>query len=136
MTLVDSGALYALADQDDEWHGRMRAWWEAYSGEAAVPVTTLPEVTYLLQNRLGPDAEADFVRSIATQQLEVEALELNDVARAAELMADYRDLPLGFVDASIVAMAERLGVRSVLTTDRRHFSVVRPKHVSALRLEP
>lgn len=136
ITLVDSGALYALADEDDEWHARMSAWWEAYSGDTAVPVTTLPEVAYLLQSRLGPDAEAAFVHSIARQELELEGLELDDVARAAELMAGYRDLPLGFVDASIVAVAERLGARSVLTTDRRHFSVVRPRHVPALRLEP
>lgn len=46
------------------------------------------------------------------------------------------DLPLGFVDASVVAVAERLGERQVATLDRRHFSVVRPRHVKAFRLVP
>ena len=135
-TLVDSGALYAMADQGDEWHTRVWEWWELNQGELAVPVTALPEVTYLLQSRLGPDAEADFVRSLALEEVPLERLEREDVTRASELMADYQDLPLGFVDASIVAIAERLNIRSVLTTDSRHFGVVRPRHVERLRLEP
>ena len=51
-----------------------------------------------------------------------------DWLRIAELVATYRDLPLGTVDASVIAAAERLGVISVATLDRRHFSVVRPLH--------
>jgi uncharacterized protein len=52
----------------------------------------------------------------------------------AELVARYSDLPLGTVDASVVAAAERLGARSVATLDRRHFTVVRPAHVGTLLL--
>lgn len=66
----------------------------------------------------------------------IEPLYDEDVVRAAELMGIYRDAPLGFVDASIVAQAERLGIVSLLTTDRRHFSLVRPRHISSFRLEP
>jgi predicted nucleic acid-binding protein len=43
---------------------------------------------------------------------------------------------LGAVDASVVATAERLGERQVMTLDRRHFSVVRPQHAEALELLP
>lgn len=53
-----------------------------------------------------------------------------------ELVLRYQDLPLGTVDASVVAVAERLGVREVMTLDRRHFSVVRPLHVPAFALLP
>ncbi|HET6859230.1 MAG TPA: hypothetical protein VFH94_19350 [Streptomyces sp.] len=48
----------------------------------------------------------------------------------------YADFPLGTVDASVVAVAERLGLQEVATIDRRHFSAVRPKHVRALTLVP
>jgi uncharacterized protein len=51
-------------------------------------------------------------------------------------VASYRDLPLGTVDASIVAAAERLGITDVATVDRRHFGVVRPRHVDAFTLLP
>lgn len=48
----------------------------------------------------------------------------------------YHDLPLGFVDASVIALAERTESDSLLTTDRRDFSVVRPRHVERFRLLP
>ena len=51
-------------------------------------------------------------------------------------MSRYGDLPLGTTDATVVALAERLGVHEVATLDRRHFSVVRPRHVQALTLLP
>jgi uncharacterized protein len=40
------------------------------------------------------------------------------------------------VDASVVAVAERLGLAEVATLDRRHFSAIRPKHVTAFTLLP
>jgi predicted nucleic acid-binding protein len=53
-----------------------------------------------------------------------------------ELVAQYHDLPLGTVDASVIAAAERLGISDIATVDRRHFSVVRPRHARALALLP
>lgn len=54
----------------------------------------------------------------------------------AQLVKTYADLPLGAVDASVITVAERLGISRVATLDRRHFTVVRPKHVPALELLP
>ena len=49
----------------------------------------------------------------------------------AELVERYIDLPLGLVDAAVIAIAERLGLREVATVDHRHFRIVRPRHVEA-----
>lgn len=57
-----------------------------------------------------------------------------DYARMAELVWQYRDLPLGAADASIVAPAEQLGVTAIATVDRRDFGIVRPRHVDAFEL--
>jgi len=38
--------------------------------------------------------------------------------------------------AWIVAAAERLGVGTIATLDRRHFTVVRPAHKNAFELVP
>ncbi len=57
-------------------------------------------------------------------------------ARAAQLVEQYADLSLGGTDASVVALAERLGEPTRATLDRRHFSVVRPPHVEAFDLLP
>ena len=51
-------------------------------------------------------------------------------------MGIYVDTPLCLVDACVVAAAERLDIVSVLTVDRRHFSIVRPRHVPSLKLLP
>ncbi len=59
-----------------------------------------------------------------------------DWFRIAELMEQYLDLPLGIVDASVIALAERLGAATIATLDKRHFGVVRPRHVEAFTLVP
>ena len=135
--LADTGAVYALIDRSDDWHGRMLAWWREQARSVLLPVTVLPEIAYLLHTRIGPLAEEAFVSAVAGGEFTIEPLEVRpDAERAAALMAVYRDAGFGFVDATIVAMAERLGVTELLTTDRRHFSLVRPKHVRAFMLLP
>ena len=134
--VADTGALYALADADDVWHARVLEWWRQAPRHVTVPVVVLSEVTYLLAARLGLEAEQAFVHSLVDGELAIEQLESVDVARAATLLQQYADLPLGFVDAAVIATAERLGTREVLTTDRRHFGVVRPAHAPSLLLRP
>jgi uncharacterized protein len=111
-------------------------WWTAERGDILLPVTVLPEVCYLVQRRLGVQAELRFVRAVADGEFTVAALESADVERAAELLETYQDLAIGFVDASVVAFAERLDTETVLTTDRRHFGAVRPRHAGQFRLVP
>ena len=122
-TLVDTGILYALADEDDAWHERAVEWLDGYADVLAAPVTVLPEVCYLLSTRLGARAERAFVESLARSELAVESLEPKDLDRTARLLADRPEL--GFVDASVIAVAERLGIRRLATTDRRHFGGIR-----------
>ena len=132
--LVDTGSLYALADADDRWHQAANAWLEDVSELLIVSVTALPEVAYLLHTRLGAAAELAFVQSLAGGELEVEDLRRADLVRSAEVMRRYPEI--GLVDASIVAMAERLKIETIATTDRRHFESIRPKHTKAFTLVP
>jgi hypothetical protein len=59
-----------------------------------------------------------------------------DWVRVRELVDRYQNLPLGGTDASVIAIAERLGVERVATLDRRHFTVVRPVHCPPFELFP
>ncbi len=136
IVVADTGPLYALIDRSDAWHRRVSAWWGKAAHHIVVPVTVLPEVCYLLQTRIGAAAETAFVRAVADGEFEIEPLEAADFERAASLLLEYTDLSLGFVDASVLAIAERLGARDILTTDRKHFGVVRPRHAVALTLLP
>lgn len=94
------------------------------------------EVAYLLATRLGPEPEVRFVGDLAAGAFSVEPVAAGDWLRIAELVWRYRDLPLGTVDASVVATAERLRVTDIATIDRRHFGVVRPNHTAAFTLLP
>jgi predicted nucleic acid-binding protein len=109
---------------------------QEHAGPILVPVLVITEVTYLLATRLGPTAEVRFLGDLASGALIPLAVESIDWLRIAELVAKYADLPLGTVDASVVAAAERLEIRSVATVDRRHFGIVRPTHVEAFDLVP
>jgi hypothetical protein len=80
--------------------------------------------------------EATFLRSLGDGELELVELIPADLSRMAALVTQYADLPLGTTDASVIALAERLGVTEVATLDRRHFTVVRPGHVDTLTLLP
>jgi uncharacterized protein len=134
--LVDTGPLYALADRDDDWHHRTVRFVESSRDELIVPVTVLPEAAYLLAAHLGAQAEQRLVRSIIDGEMEVEELALPDLRRSLELMRRYEDAQIGFVDATVVAIAERLKLRRILTTDRRDFSLVRPRHCKEFELLP
>ena len=134
MLLVDSGVLYALADRDDAWHARCVEMLRRSRERLLAPVTVLPEVAYLIQTRLGTRAEQRFARSVANREFGVESIGDNDWRRCAELMREYEQI--GLVDASVVAIGERLRLRTIATTDRRHFSLVRPRHRDAFELVP
>jgi len=134
--LLDTGIIYALADRSDAWHLRARAFVENFKGTLILPSTVIPEACYLLQTHLSAQAETAFILSIVNRALRLEQVDEDDMNRAVEVMNSYSDLLIGFVDSSIVAVAERLKISAVMTTDRRHFSVIRPKHCPAFTLLP
>ncbi len=136
MLVIDAGPLYAYVDADDAHHDTCLALLEDHPGPLVVPMLVVTEVAYLLANRLGHEAEVRFLGDFASGAFAPAPVDLDDWLRIAELVAKYHDLPLGTVDASVVAACERLGVRTVATLDRRHFSVVRPRHLPAFEIVP
>jgi len=132
--LVDTGALYALADADDAWHRRMRDFFAGQRQTLLTPSTVIPEAAYLIRTRLGPRVEKMFVESLADGEITVENLTRSDLTRCAQLLGEYDFL--GLVDASLVAVGERLKLKALVTTDRRDFRRVRPKHIAAFELLP
>ena len=136
IVIADTGAIYALLDRHDSWHERVRAWWGTAQARIVLPHAILPEVAWLVGKRLGADAESAFARALAANEFVLEELVAGDFPVIAELVSRYRDLPLGFVDASLLAVASRLGSSTILTTDRKHFSVARLPDGGVPRLVP
>ncbi|WP_163550599.1 type II toxin-antitoxin system VapC family toxin [Candidatus Frankia nodulisporulans] len=125
MIVWDTGPLIAAADSDDEHHARSVALMRRTPQPLLVPYPVLTEVCFMLEREKGTRAEAAFLRSISTGQISLIPLARQDLDRMVELVEKYSDFPLGAVDASVLAIAERLDADAIATFDRRHFSVVR-----------
>jgi uncharacterized protein len=136
LILVDTNILVAIANDRDNNHGVALRLLETAPGPLLVTPTVIAEVCYLLHERGGARAEVQFLRSFDVGKLHLAELILVDVERMADLAETYADLGLGGTDASIVAVAERLGITDIATFDRRHFTVVRPSHIDSFVLLP
>jgi uncharacterized protein len=101
-----------------------------------IPTLVLTEVAYLVSTRLGWQPEVRLLGDLAAGNFTLEPVHPQDLIRIAELVAQHHDLPLGTVDASVVATAERLRITEVATIGRRHFSIVRPAHADVFKLLP
>ena len=134
--LVDSGPLFAYLDVQDAHHRSCTELLTEHQGPLLVPALCITEVAHLTMTRLGWEPEVRFLGDLIAGDLLVEQLHPADLERIAELVAIYRDLPLGTVDASVVAAAERLEITTIATLDRRHFGAVRPAHVDSFELLP
>lgn len=134
LAVVDTGPLYAAVDADDANHERCVRALRTAAFRLVLPAMVVAEVTYLVSTRLRAAVEAAFLRGLA--ESDVDAPAGGDWERIAGLVEEYRDSPLGGTDASVVALAERLGTEIVITLDRRHFGAVRPRHCKVLRLLP
>lgn len=136
MLIVDAGPLYAAAARNDRHHRACIELLSTASRPLLVPVLVVTEVAYLLSDRLGPAAELAFAQSVERGELLVAQLGAADWQRITSLVDEYKDMKLGVVDASVVALAERLGQTTIATLDRRHFAAVRPRHTASLVLVP
>jgi uncharacterized protein len=96
----------------------------------------LVEVDYMASRELGIQAFSTVIQQIKSGALEVCDLIDSDYERVDELMRTYADLRVGFVDAAVLTIVERLREPKLATLDHRHFSVMRPRHVEALELLP
>lgn len=139
MIVVDSGPLIAAAIEDDRDHRRcvdMFAVLHLSSEKLLVPQTVLAECAYTIQRQGGTAQELLFLQSIADGDLALVELVAEDMSRVIELVDTYDDFPLGTTDASVIAIAERLGITEIATLDHRHFPNVRPRHADYLTLLP
>jgi predicted nucleic acid-binding protein len=96
----------------------------------------LVELDYMASRELGQESFPAILGQIRAGALEVADLTGRDYERIEELLRTYADLRVGFVDAAVLAVVERLREPKLATLDHRHFSVMRPQHVAALELLP
>ncbi|MEZ4596468.1 MAG: PIN domain-containing protein [Chloroflexota bacterium] len=134
--ILDTGPLLAALDAADPDHARCAALLTEATEDLVVPMLVLAEVDYWCAERLPAHAWLMFMDDVLAGVYHPEPPTTVDLARARELQGTYRDLALGVVDATVIALAERLREPRVATLDHRHFAAVRPAHVPGFLLVP
>jgi predicted nucleic acid-binding protein len=134
--LVDSSYLYAFFDEQNEKHQDTVAVAEVYRGQFVVPYVVLTEVAYLCRREAGVPGVLKFLDGLVAMQPQLEPVLSTDLTRARDIMAQYADAKLDFVDCCIMALSERLNITEVCTFDQRDFNIFRPKHCPYLELLP
>lgn len=133
-TLADTSGIIALLDKSDRHHERAVS--VAQTETLWVPSTVIPEVDYMVTKYLGERAATAFLDDLTEGLFHYVVVEIADIQKAVSVMKQYRDVPLGIVDASLVALAERYQIQKILTLDRRHFSLIQPESLDYLTLLP
>jgi predicted nucleic acid-binding protein len=105
-------------------------------GARIVPAPVLVEFDYLASRNADRGTVDALLEEIERGAYVIEGLLASDYSRVRVLLATYADLRVGFVDAAVLAVVERLREPKLATLDHRHFSVMRPTHVDALELLP
>ena len=89
-----------------------------------------------IHTRLHPGVLVALLDDIESGAYRVEDLQAVDYARVRSLCDRYDDADIGFVDAAVLAIVERMDEPKLATLDHRHFGTLRPRHVDALVLLP
>jgi predicted nucleic acid-binding protein len=128
--------LFAALDRRDAAHKRSRQLFKDTEERLIIPAPVLVETDYWVRKWLGTAAFLSLLDNVAAGAFEVIDLVPDDYERVRSLCARYADSDIGFVDAAVLAVVERLGEDKLATLDHRHFGMMRPRHVEALRLLP
>jgi predicted nucleic acid-binding protein len=134
--LLDTSFLLAMTNVKDRNHSRVLEVAKTIDDVLVLPVTVLPEASYLIGSRLGHRVMRQFLSGLVTGDVVLETITITDLKRVTEILEEYADSRLDFVDATIMAIAERLDVTRILTLDRRDFTIIRPKHQSHFEILP
>ena len=134
-SLIDTGFMFAVLDESDSHHKSCATAFETETN-TLLPEIVLPELAYLLLRRADYKKLNKFLLSIVAGDFVLVPTELQDLKRAAEILEKYADSRVDFVDCVIVAIAERLNIKQILTVDRRHFNLFRPRHCDAFEILP
>ena len=136
MIILDTSGLLAAIDGSQRQHAAAAAALRGADGPLLLSPFVLAELDYLLATKVSEQAAAAILDQVAVGAYRLEPMAAQDIARAAEVIDQYRDLRLGLTDASLVVLAERYGTLDLLTLDERHFRAISGPGRRPFRLLP
>ncbi len=132
--IADTSGIIAFLDRDDQYHSPAVNIVRNY--QIYIPVTILPEVDYLVTKYLGERVARSFLEDLVEGSFFYLDINLDNINKATKLMERYKDWPLGFVDASLVILAEYHQIKRIFTLDRRHFNLIQSQRNNYLEILP
>ena len=136
MIIIDTSGLLAALFPDQRRHEEAARVLLQMEGPFILSPFVLAELDYLVAKLAGPHVELALLDEVARGAYRLAEFGPGRVALARKVIAEYSDLGLGLADASIVVLAESMGVRDLLTLDERHFRAVRGPGGEPFRILP
>jgi predicted nucleic acid-binding protein len=122
--LLDTGPVVAYLDARDEAHHQAVQALDSFSGQLYTTSAVVTECMHFVAAQPeGPETLLEFL--IAARVHIAECTSLDCLGKAVGLMRKYDGVPMDFADATLVSLAETLGVDQVCTLDQRGFTVYR-----------
>ena len=119
--LIDTGAILAIVEVDDRWHTPCLEALMTLQMPLLTTEAVLTEFFHLVRHtRI--EAAWNFVRSGAVT---VHPMDNADLHGLHDLMAQYKDRPMDFADATLVHLAARESLSVILTVDHDDFETYR-----------
>ena len=134
--LADTSYIYALFQQRDPHHERAAAFSEVNTEQILLPAVILPELGYLLRRDQGYPGIVQWLEQFKHTEARFVPMLNADLARIAEISAQYANSRFDIVDCCIMALAERLQITKIATFDKRDFSIFAPSHTDYFEILP
>jgi predicted nucleic acid-binding protein len=132
--LVDTGPIVALLSQSDEQHGVCVEQLRNIRSPLLTCWPVITEAAWLL--RAYPTAVAKLLASLSGGPYRLAQLAGDDVSEISAILTKYRDLRIQLADAALLHLANREGIETLFTLDRRDFGAMRLKRGKRLHLIP
>ena len=119
--LVDTGPIVAYLHRGDAWHEATKRFFRRWRGELLTTWPVVNEAVYLSESHKARIAIVQWLQ----RNLQVVAQDTEDTAAIERYLRKYRDLGPDLADLTLLALAERRGVREIITVDAKDFEIYR-----------
>ncbi|NDJ25664.1 PIN domain-containing protein [Nostoc sp. B(2019)] len=135
LAVADTGFVVALLNRSDAMHSTVATVYTQQK-QILLPQTVLAELAYLVGRNAGVTTVVAFLQGLSASRFSLVALTDQDIIRVAQILDEYADSRIDFVDASVMAIAERYGIKKIFTLDQRDFRLYRPQHCDSFEILP
>ena len=113
--LADTGPLVALFDQSDFYHKKIISFLQSGRFKFVTTTAVITEVSHLLD--FSVETQIEFLQWILKEGVIIHEINFQDISRIVELTRKYSDRPMDFADATLVVVAEKTGIKKIVSID-------------------